>query len=194
MTHLMIVDQCVWRGPTVKPTILIVDDHDAFRSSLRGWLNVEFPQYAILEAPSGEDVVALARDTPPMLVVMDLHLPKMNGIEATHAIKAFMPDVKVVILSIYEDQVYHTDATAAGVNAYIPKRKIRTDLLPTIAMLLKACNDDNDQNEYPGTRKKKKTIGKSCWLKMSRSSVWSVNTKSAPWDLDIPVVRTPPPL
>jgi two-component system sensor histidine kinase/response regulator len=139
----------------VKPTILIVDDHDAFRSSLRGWLNVEFPQYSILEALNGEEAITLARAAPPTLVIMDLRLPRMNGIETTQAIKAFMPDLKVVILSIYEDQIYYTDATAAGVNAYIPKRKIRTALLPTITMMLMAQNDGHDQNEFTLNRKKK---------------------------------------
>ena len=128
------------RGPTLKPTILIVDDHHTFRASLRHWLAGEFPQCSICEAASGEEAVASVRTTPATIVVMDLHLPGINGIEATQGIKAILPAVKVVILTIHEDQIYQDKAMAAGVSAYIPKRKMRTDLLPTITALLSAQN------------------------------------------------------
>ena len=128
------------RGPTLKPTILIVDDHQTFRASLRHWLTGEFPQCSIGEAASVEEAVASVRTISPTIVIMDIGLPGINGIEATQGIKAILPAVKVVILTIHEDQIYQDRAMAAGVSAYIPKRKMRTDLLPTIAMLLAAQN------------------------------------------------------
>ena len=128
------------RGPTLTPTILIVDDHQTFRASLRHWLTGEFPQCSIGEAASGEEALAFVRTTPATIVIMDIGLPGINGIEATQGIKAILPAVKVVILTIHEDQIYHDKAMAAGVSAYIPKRKMRTDLLPTITALLSAQN------------------------------------------------------
>ncbi len=64
-------------------TILIVEDHDAVRRSLRDWLEVEFPQCRVIEAASGEESIALIQTESPRLVIMDISLPGMSGIEAT---------------------------------------------------------------------------------------------------------------
>ena len=103
-------------------TILIVEDHDAVRKSLRDWLGVEFPQCRAIEAASGEEAIALIRTESPRLVVMDISLPGMSGIEATRQIKAALPSAQVVMLTIHENDTYRADATAAGASAYVPKR------------------------------------------------------------------------
>jgi DNA-binding NarL/FixJ family response regulator len=117
-------------------TVLIVEDHDAVRRSLREWLETVFSQCCFIEAASGEEAVALAETSGPHLVVMDIGLPRMNGIEATRRIKAVVPTAQVVVLTIHEDEAYQTDATAAGATAYVPKRKMQTELLPALAALL----------------------------------------------------------
>jgi len=122
----------------MEATILIVEDHDIMRRSLRDWLEVAFPQCHVVEAASGEEAVAIARAKSPQLVLMDIGLPQMNGIEATRQIKAAMPAVQVVMLTIYEDDAYRADAAAAGASAYVPKRMMHTELLPTLAALLTA--------------------------------------------------------
>jgi DNA-binding NarL/FixJ family response regulator len=122
-------------------TILIVEDHDAVRRSLRDWLQVEFPQCRVIEAASGEEAMALIRTESPRLVVMDITLPGMNGIEATRQIKASLPSVQIVMLTIHEDDTYRTDATAAGASAYVPKRVMQTELVLTLAALL--ANDQD---------------------------------------------------
>ena len=117
-------------------TILIVEDHDAVRKSLRDWLGVEFPQCRVIEAASGEEAIALIRTESPRLVVMDISLPGMSGIEATRQIKAALPSAQVVMLTIHENDTYRADATAAGASAYVPKRVMQTELIPTLAALL----------------------------------------------------------
>jgi len=117
-------------------TILIVEDHDAVRRSLRDWLEVVFPLCRVLEASSGEEALALIRDNPPHLVVMDITLPGMNGIEATRQIKSFLPSVKVVMLTIHESDAFRADAMAAGASAYVPKPAAQTELVPALAALL----------------------------------------------------------
>ena len=69
-------------------TILIVEDHDDVRRALRDWLELEFPRCRVIEAASGEEAVALIRIESPCLVVMDIRLPGMNGIETTRQIKS----------------------------------------------------------------------------------------------------------
>jgi two-component system invasion response regulator UvrY len=117
-------------------TILIVEDHEAVRKSLRDWLEAVFPQCHVVQAASGEEALAIVQDQPPSLVVMDIGLPAMNGIEATRRIKAAVPTAQVVILTIYDDKAYRADAAAAGASAYVPKKAMQTKLMPTLEALL----------------------------------------------------------
>ena len=117
---------------------MIVDDHKALRVSLRDWLNAEFPQCLIIEAASGEEAVALTQTISPNIIIMDIRLPGIDGIEATRRITISVPAVKVVILTIHEEEIYRANAMDAGASAYISKRRMRTELLPKIAALLSA--------------------------------------------------------
>ncbi len=125
-----------------KPAILIVEDHDIVRRSLRDWLNISFRGFCVVEAKSGEEAVEMVRATPPCLVLMDVGLPQMSGIEATQQIKQIAPQLPVIILSIHESSAYTTAAGQAGADAYIPKRKLQSDLNPTIARLLPSAEKD----------------------------------------------------
>jgi DNA-binding NarL/FixJ family response regulator len=125
----------------MSPTILIVEDHQAVRNSLRDWLEAVFPQCDVMEAASGEEAVVISRARSPRVVVMDIGLPKMNGIEATRQIKAIVPTAQVVILTIHEEEAYRADAITAGAIAYIPKREMQTELVPTLAALLSEGQD-----------------------------------------------------
>lgn len=120
----------------MSPRILIVEDHQGVRQSLREWLELSFPRYQLLEATSGEEAVTMAQSMSPSLVIMDIGLPGMTGIEAAQGIKAAAPDTQVVMLTIYDDVAHRTDAVAAGVSAYVPKRKVQTELLPVLTRLL----------------------------------------------------------
>ncbi|MHB9074098.1 MAG: response regulator transcription factor [Desulfobaccales bacterium] len=116
--------------------ILIVEDHEIVRQSLREWLELSFPHYQLLEATSGEEAVTMAQTMSPRLVIMDIGLPGMSGIEAAQGIKAVLPDTHVVMLTIYDDEAHRADAAAAGASAYVPKRKVQTELLPIVTRLL----------------------------------------------------------
>ena len=120
----------------MSPHILIVEDHQGVRQSLREWLEISFPTYQLLEAVSGEAAVTVAQTMSPCLVIMDIGLPGMNGIEAARGIKAAAPATQIVMLTIYDDEAHKAAATAAGVSAYVPKRKVQTELLPILTKLL----------------------------------------------------------
>lgn len=128
----------------MSPTILIVEDHKAVRNSLRDWLEAVFPQCDVLEAASGEEAVVIARARSPRVVVMDIGLPKMNGIEATRQIKAAVPAAQIVMLTIHEEEAYRADAVVAGATAYVPKRVMQTELVPTLAALLSDQKERKD--------------------------------------------------
>jgi len=117
-------------------SILIVEDNDAVRNSLYEWLSGAFPNCRFMKTKSGERAVGLVSIDPPNIVLMDVGLPQMNGIEATRRIKEKLPATEVVILTVYEDEAYQADAAAAGASAYILKRKIISDLVPELSRRL----------------------------------------------------------
>jgi NarL family two-component system response regulator LiaR len=116
--------------------ILIVEDHDAVRNSLRDWLELVLPRFRVIEATSGEEAIDLLDEETPSLIVMALNLPGMNGIEATRQIKAMSPSTQIVIMTIHEDRIYKAYAQAAGASAIIPKLSTPSILRPTLISLL----------------------------------------------------------
>jgi len=130
-----------WReGRHMPATILIVEDHDDVRKALRDWLELKFPRCRVIEADSGEEAINLAHSESPHLVVMDIRLPGMNGIETTRQIKAALPSAQIVILTIRTGDIYCAHAKAAGASAYVTKQRICSELGPTLAALLAKCS------------------------------------------------------
>jgi DNA-binding NarL/FixJ family response regulator len=124
------------------PCILVVDDHDQVRCLLKEWLETVFPDFGVVEARSGEEAVVVAQAKLPKLVIMDIALPEMDGIRAAQLIKESVPSAKVVILTMHEEEQYQKDAFASGVSAYVPKRLMQMDLLPTLSRLIMPTYED----------------------------------------------------
>lgn len=115
-----------------KTRILIADDHGVVRSGLRALLE-SVPDYSVAgEACDGEEAVALAVHEAPDVVIMDISMPRMNGIEATAAIKEKMPDVKVIILTVHEDEEYVYRMLKAGANGYVLKSAGKKEIVAAI--------------------------------------------------------------
>ena len=125
-------------------TLLVVEDHRAMRTMLVDWLGAAFPNCQCLGATSGEEALELARAHPPTLVLMDFALPGLNGIETTRRLKQMVPGVGVIMLSMYEAEVYQAEAAAAGASAYLFKRTMNTDLILTVQALLAAFGNSPD--------------------------------------------------
>jgi DNA-binding NarL/FixJ family response regulator len=116
--------------------VLIVEDHDNFRFILRDWLRMSLPDLHLMEAKSGEEAFSLVSTTLPDIVLMDIGLPKMSGIEATRRIKGIFPQVQVVMLTSHEGPEYEADAAAVGASAFVTKRKMVSQLIPVVERLL----------------------------------------------------------
>jgi DNA-binding NarL/FixJ family response regulator len=121
--------------------ILIVEDQELVRRALRKLLEVVYSRYQVIEAASGEEALGLTKTEQPHLVIMDITLPGMNGIEATQRIRAAYPTTQVVMFTIHEDQIYREEAEAAGAIAYVPKRALQSELLPQLTTLLADSRD-----------------------------------------------------
>ena len=117
-------------------SILIVDDHDAVRASLRTWIAATFPSVACAEAASGEEALALVCGSAPDLALMDIDLPGINGIEATTRLKEIAPDTKVIIVSIHDTESYRAAAEAAGASGYVSKQHMVAQLSAILPRLL----------------------------------------------------------
>jgi DNA-binding NarL/FixJ family response regulator len=100
--------------------ILIADDHSLFRDGLRSLLTANGHE-VVGEAKNGRDAVALAQQLQPDVVLMDVQMPEVNGLEATRLLTAVMPDVKVVILTASEEETTLFDAIKAGAQGYLLK-------------------------------------------------------------------------
>jgi DNA-binding NarL/FixJ family response regulator len=101
--------------------VLIVDDHPLFRDGLRALLNSLEQTMVVGEAASGEEAVALAAAAQPDIVLMDLHLPGLNGIEATRQILRASPHIGVIVVTMYEDDDSVFAAMRAGARGYVLK-------------------------------------------------------------------------
>jgi two-component system response regulator NreC len=118
--------------------ILIVEDHKAVRKSLLDWLRGIFPQCDFSEAASGETAIEICLTITPDLILMDISLPRLNGIETTKRILSMVPKAKVIMLTIHEEEAYRIEAMSAGASAFVPKRVMKTELIPTMTRLLEA--------------------------------------------------------
>src|SRR5689334_2648396 len=115
-----------------KVSVLLVDDHTVVRQGLRALLSAEEDIEVIGEAENGRQAVMLARKTPPDVIVMDIAMPLLNGLEATRQILKEVPSSKVVILSSYSDEEYVHQSTEAGVAGYLLKQSVAADLVTAI--------------------------------------------------------------
>ncbi len=122
-------------------SILIVDDHEKVRRALRKLLEVKFSQYQVIEASSGEEAVTLTLAEEPQLIIMDITLPGMSGIEATRRIRATSSSPPVVMFTVHEDDIYREEAQDAGAIAYVAKHALKSELLPQLSALLTPVRD-----------------------------------------------------
>ena len=115
-----------------KLTILIADDHPLLREALRHALESEKDVDVIAEAGDGEEAVRLASELKPDVVVMDIVMPKLNGIEATKKIKEIAPNIAILILTAYDDEEYVLGLLDAGAAGYLLKSARGRDLVEAI--------------------------------------------------------------
>lgn len=116
-------------------SILIVDDHGLFRAGLRALLENK-PEYQVIgETGDGEEAVRLARDLQPDLILMDVSMPGISGIEATRRIKEFCPNSRVLALTVHEDDGMLREMVRAGACGYIIKRAVESELFNAIQVV-----------------------------------------------------------
>lgn len=117
--------------------ILIVDDHQVLRDGLRALLERPPQSTVIGDASNGREAIALARELDPDVVILDIAMPELNGIEATRKMLAENPDLKVIALSMHKDRSYVAGMLEAGASGYIPKESAFEEIAVAITTVLK---------------------------------------------------------
>ena len=112
--------------------LLLVDDHEVVRTGIRMLLESQSDIKILGEASTGAEAIQMAREFRPDVVVMDITLPDITGIEATRRLKDRQPEIAVVALTIHEDEQYFFEMLQAGASGYVPKRAAPEDLISAI--------------------------------------------------------------
>ena len=102
-------------------SVMLVDDHSLFRQGLRRVLEAEEDLNVIMEVADGEEALRMAKQLTPDVVIMDINLPRMNGLQVTRELKHSVPEIAIIMLTAYHDdeQIFHS--IRAGAAAYFPK-------------------------------------------------------------------------
>lgn len=116
-------------------TVLIVDDNAQFRVLLREIVAEEPDLHVVGEAADGAEAMRLALELRPDILLLDLGLPQVNGLEVLRWGKAARPESKVIIVTVHDEDAYHQAAEASGADAFLLKKTLGTDLLPTLQRL-----------------------------------------------------------
>lgn len=117
--------------------VLVADDHAIVRTGLRALLNDESSMELVGEASGGYEAMELVEKTQPDVLVLDLSMPDLDGISVTRKIKPNFPDLRILILTLHEDEALLKEAIKAGASGYILKRAAELELISAIRIVLR---------------------------------------------------------
>lgn len=117
-------------------SIILADDHTLFREGLKRILNMENDMEVIAECSDGIQVIELCNQMKPDIVLMDINMPVENGVAATKRMRELFPDVKVIILSIHDDESYVFETLRIGASGYLLKDMEASELLNAIRAVM----------------------------------------------------------
>jgi len=126
------------RGQSRKPVrILLAEDHIGFRTCIKASLEEVEGWIVVGEVGDGIELLELLDDCLPDLIILDITMPRLSGLEAARRIKSTHPQVKVLILTMHNDQNYLAEALAAGVEGFLVKEGADRELAGAVAHILK---------------------------------------------------------
>ena len=112
--------------------LMLVDDHDVVRTGLRSFLQTQPGLEVVAEAKNGLEALEKAEDAQPDIILMDITMPDMDGIEATHQLKKLYPDCQILVLSVHDDKQYFMKMLSVGASGYLTKQAAADELVAAI--------------------------------------------------------------
>jgi two-component system response regulator NreC len=113
-------------------TLLLVDDHEVVRTGLKSFLQSQAGLQVVAEARNGTEAIQRAVETNPMIVLMDISMPGMDGLEATRQLRKICPASQVLALTVHDDKHYFMEMLAAGASGYLTKQAAADELVAAI--------------------------------------------------------------
>jgi DNA-binding NarL/FixJ family response regulator len=117
--------------------VLLADDHSIVRKGLRSILEEDSLFEVVGEASTGREAVELAESLQPHIVVMDVAMPQLNGLEAAAQVQKIAPGSKIIILSMYQDETYILRALTAGARGYLLKDTAEDEIVPAVRAVIR---------------------------------------------------------
>jgi DNA-binding NarL/FixJ family response regulator len=118
------------------PRVLIIDDHAVIRRGVQGILST-YPEWDLCgEADNGQDAIRLAGELAPEVVIMDVSMPGMNGLEATRIIHDVLPETKVLLLTLHSSSEFVRSAFRAGARGYVLKSDAENELVRALNVVI----------------------------------------------------------
>src|SRR5512135_1711279 len=115
-----------------KITLLLVDDHEVVRTGLKTFLESQGRFQVVAEAASGMEAIQRTLETNPAIVLMDISMPGVDGLEATRQLKQTCPSTQVLALTVHDDKHYFMEMLAAGASGYLTKQAAADELVAAI--------------------------------------------------------------
>jgi two-component system, NarL family, response regulator NreC len=115
-----------------KIRLMLVDDHDVVRVGLKTYLQTQEDFEVVAEAGSGEEAVPRAMEAKPDVILMDITMPGMDGMEATRRLRVLCPDCLILALTVHDDKQYLMQMLAAGASGYITKQSAADELVAAV--------------------------------------------------------------
>jgi DNA-binding NarL/FixJ family response regulator len=129
--------------------LILADDHEIFRDGVSAMINKVPEINLVAEAANGEELVKLAKKFKPDVIITDIKMPVMNGIEATKLLKAEMPDIGIIALSMFNEEDLIVDMLEAGANGYLLKNAHRDEIVAAVQDVFKGepyyCRDTTNK-------------------------------------------------
>jgi LuxR family maltose regulon positive regulatory protein len=118
------------------PRVLVVDDHAVIRRGVQGILST-YPEWDLCgEADNGQDAIRLAGELTPEVIIMDVSMPGMNGLEATRIIHDVLPETKVLLLTLHSSSEFVRSAFRAGARGYVLKSDAENELVRALNVVI----------------------------------------------------------
>ncbi len=120
-----------------RKSVILADDHPLIRKALKDVLETDAGEFKVVaEAEDGEEAVKLTADVSPDIIIMDINMPKMNGLEATRTIHARFPNTIIIVLTVYTDSAHILDILEAGASGYLTKKVFGQELINAIRTVI----------------------------------------------------------